>query len=56
MPNKRPLCPVCNNPMSRTIVGMPVFPLPEGYVSVGCLMEEGTPKWLCEPCSDKAME
>ena len=42
--------------MSRTILGMPVFPIPDGYVAVGCLLDEDQPDWLCEACEDLEFE
>jgi hypothetical protein len=48
---KRPDCPICGKAMSKTVLGMTDGPLPEGYISIGCIAYGDNPDWLCADCT-----
>jgi hypothetical protein len=38
--------------MSKAVLGMPNGPLPEGFISIGCIADDDNPEWLCAECAE----
>jgi hypothetical protein len=45
-----PVCAECGDRMVRPIYGLTAGPVGRGFVSMGCIVGENDPKWVCASC------
>ena len=48
-----PFCDKCNKRMSKAIYGLPSGQPPEGYVSMGCIVDTFGPDFVCTHCDNQ---